>query len=183
MANALIVAAFALQSTGTIRAEEADARAEMQWATAISRVRWALSRMLVPAVTSVVLLALSGVVMGSTYGVATGNGSQIGRFFWASLAYWPSALLVIGVVMLCAASIPRVAATVTWAFYGVAVILSMFGDLFGLPDWMSRNTPFTAIPRLGVDFTALPLILITLLAVITAGTGLWMLRRRDMTSA
>ena len=139
--------------------------------------------MVIPAVASFVLLALSGAAIGGTFGAAIGDSGQTGRFVLASLAYWPSALLVIGVVMLCAAAIPRLAATVTWALFGVAVILSMFGDLFGLPDWVSQNTPFTAIPRLGTDFTALPLVVITLLAVIAGWVGLWILRRRDMTSA
>jgi ABC-2 type transport system permease protein len=183
MANALLVAAFVLQSADSIRAEESDGRAELQWASAISRVRWAAVRMVVPAVASFVLLLLSGAAIGGTFGAGVGDPGQAARFAWASLAYWPSVLLVIGVVMLCAAAIPRAAATVTWALFGVAVLLSMFGDLFGLPDWVSQNTPFTAVPRLGSDFTALPLVVITLLAVIAGGVGLWILRRRDMTSA
>lgn len=183
MANALLVAAFVLQSADSIRAEEADGRAELQWVSAISRVSWAVSRMVVPAVASLVLLALSGAAIGGTYGAGIGDPGQAGRFAWASLAYWPSVLLVISVVMLCAAAIPRAAAVVTWALFGGAVILSMFGDLFGLPDWVSQNTPFTAVPRLGSDFEALPLIVITLLAVIVGGVGLWILRRRDMASA
>lgn len=137
----------------------------------------------VPAVASFVLLALSGSAIGGTFGAAIGDSGQIGGFVWATLAYWPSVLLVIGVVMLCAAAIPRVAATVTRALFGVAVILSMFGDLFGLPDWVSQNTPFTAVPRLGSDFSALPLVIITLLALVVGGVGLWILRRRDMANA
>ncbi|WP_349903858.1 ABC transporter permease [Parafrigoribacterium humi] len=183
MANALLVAAFALQSADTIRAEEADGRAELQWASAISRVRWAASRMLVPVIASLVLLGLSGLAIGGSYGAAVGDSSQAGRIFAASLAYWPSVLLVIGVVVLCAAAIPRAAATITWALFGVAVLLSMFGDLFRLPDWISQNTPFTAVPRVGADFTALPIVVIALLAMIAGWAGLAILRRRDMTAA
>ncbi len=183
MANALIVAAFTLQSADTIRAEELDGRAELQWASAISRVHWAASRMIVPAVASLVLLALSGLAIGGSYGAAVSDSTQTGRLLWASLAYWPSALLVIGVVVLCAAAIPRAAAAVTWALYGVVAIVSLLGDLFGLPDWVLQNTPFTAIPRLGSDFTALPIVVIALLAVIAGWAGLVILRRRDMTAA
>jgi len=85
--------------------------------------------------------------------------------------------------MLCAAAIPRAAATVTWALFGIAVLLSMFGDLFRLPDWISQNTPFTAVPRVGADFTALPIVVIALLAVIAGWVGLAIMRRRDMTAA
>lgn len=183
MANALLVAAFVLQSADSIRAAESKGRTEMQWSSAISRIRWAAARMVVPAVWSLVLLAVSGAAIGATFGAAVGQPDQAWRFLGASVAYWPSALLVIGVVVLCAAVIPRAAAAVTWALYAVAVILSMFGDLFGLPDWVINNTPFTAIPRLGMDFTVLPLVVVTALAVITGGIGLWVLRNRDMTSA
>ncbi|MEO6505376.1 MAG: ABC transporter permease [Terrimesophilobacter sp.] len=183
MANALLVAAFVLQSADSIRAEESSGRTELQWSSAISRVRWALSRLVVPVVASLGLLAVSGAALGATFGAAVGDPGQAGRFAWASLAYWPSALLVIAVVVFCAAAIPRAAAAVTWALFGTAVIVSMFGDLFGLPDWVSQNTPFTAVPRLGMDFTALPLVVIAVLAVVVGGVGLSILRRRDMTGA
>lgn len=183
MANALLVAAFVLQSADSIRAAESKGRTEMQWSSAISRIRWAAARMVVPAVWSLVLLAVSGAAIGATFGAAVGQPDQAWRFLGASVAYWPSALLVIGVVVLCAAVIPRTAGAITWGLYAVAVVLSMFGDLFGLPDWVVNNTPFTAIPRLGMDFTVLPLVVVTALAVIAGGIGLWDLRNRDMTSA
>ena len=183
MANALLVAAFVLQSADSIRAAESAGRTEMQWSSAISRIRWAVARILVPAVGSFVLLAISGAAIGVTFGAAAGQPEQTWRFLWASVAYWPPALLVIGVVVLCAAVIPRAAAAVSWSLYAVAVVLSMFGDLFGLPDWVSKNTPFTAIPRLGMDFTMVPLVVITAIAVVAGGVGLWVLRQRDMTGA
>jgi len=183
MMNALLVAAFVLNSADSIRAAESAGRTEMQWSSGISRVRWAASRITVPAVWSLVLLTASGVALGVTFGASTGDSGQVGRFVAASVAYWPAALLVIGVVVLCAAVIPRAASAVTWGLYGAVAVLSMFGDLFGLPEWVVDNTPFTAIPRLDTDFTVLPLLVITSLAAIAGGVGLWVLRSRDMTSA
>lgn len=183
MANVLLISAFALQSADTIRAEEASGRAELQWSRAISRVRWALSRMLVPAVLSFLLLAFSGFAIGLSFGASVDDPSQGGRFAAASLAYWPSVLLVIAFVMFCAAWLPRAASAVTWGVFGVAVILSMFGDLFGLPDWVIENTPFTAVPRVGEELNALPLVVIGGLAVLLAVLGLQRLRSRDMTGA
>ncbi|MEO7348462.1 MAG: hypothetical protein ABIW32_01140, partial [Terrimesophilobacter sp.] len=97
--------------------------------------------------------------------------------------YWPSSLLMIGVVVFCAAVIPRAASAVTWGLYGFVVVVSVFGDLFGLPDGVVNSTPFTAIPRLDADFTVAPLLIITALAAIVGGIGLAVLRRRDMVSA
>ena len=71
----------------------------------------------------------------------------------------------------------------TWAFFAVVAVLSIFGDLFGLPAWVLNSTPFTAIPRLDAEFTVLPLLTIAVIAAILGGIGLSVLRKRDMTSA
>lgn len=183
MANVLLVSAFALQSADTIRSEEANGFAELQWSRAISRTRWALSRMVVPAVASFLLLALSGYLIGAAFGASIGNADQGGRIAMASLAYWPSVLLIIAFAVFCAAWLPRAASAVTWAVFGLLVVLSMFGELFSLPDWLVNNTPFTAVPRVGQDFSAMPLIVISALAIVLAVLGLQRLRSRDMTAA
>jgi len=183
MANVLLVSAFALQSADTIRAEESAGRAELQWSRAISRIGWALSRMAIPVILSLVLLAVSGFAIGASFGASVDDPDQAGRFVAASLAYWPSVLLVIAFVVFCAAWLPRAASAVTWGVFGVMVVLSMFGDLFGLPDWVIDNTPFTAVPRVGDEFSATPLIVIGALAILFAVLGLGRLRSRDMTTA
>jgi ABC-2 type transport system permease protein len=183
MANVLLISAFALQSADAVRSEESTGRTELQWSGAISRIGWALSRLVVPAVVSLLLLALSGWAIGASFGASVGDPDQGGRFALASLAYWPSVLLVIAFVQFWAAWLPRAAAAVTWAVYGIAVLLSMFGDLLGLPDWVIDNTPFTAVPRVGDDFSWAPIAVITALALVLTGLGLWRLRTRDMTSA
>lgn len=183
MANALLVSAFALQSADSIRAAESAGHVELQWSSAISRTRWAAARMLVPAVVSLVLLVVSGTAIGMTFGIVMNQPGEAGRLALASVAYWPAVLLVIGFVVLCAAAIPRIAGAVTWAMYGVTVVLSMFGDVFGLPDWVVNNTPFTAIPQTDATFTVLPLVVIGLLALAFGAVGLTVLKRRDMTGA
>ncbi|MBX3099447.1 MAG: ABC transporter permease [Salinibacterium sp.] len=180
MANVLLIAAFAIQSADTIRSEEANGRAELQWSHAISRAQWALTRMLVPAVISLVLLATGGYLLGASFGASVNDPGQGPRFAAASLAYWPSVLLMIGFVMFCAAWLPRFATAVSWGVYGFLVVLSMFGDLFGLPDWVIQNTPFTAVPRVGEDFSALPLIVIGVVAIALSVLGLRRLRARDL---
>ncbi|TDW29065.1 ABC-2 type transport system permease protein [Cryobacterium psychrophilum] len=180
--NVLLIVAFALQSSDTIRTEERTGRAELAWSRSISRVRWALSRLVVPAVASLLLLAVSGFALGASYGSSIDDPQQGGRFAAASLAYWPSVLLMIAFALFCAAWFPRAANAVMWGSYGVVAVVSMFGDIFSLPDWVVDNTPFTAIPLVGQDFSALPIIVITVLAVAIGALGFRRLRERDMTS-
>lgn len=184
MANALLVGAYVIQSTDTIRTEEANGSCEMQWSGALSRLTWAAARIAVPAVVSLAMLAASGLAIGWSYGASVTDAGQPWRFAGASLAYWPSILILIAVVVACAAWIPRASSTVTWAIYSVSVVLSLFGGLFSLPNWVINNTPFTAVPRLGsADSPLAPLAVLTILAIVIGACGLARLRGRDMTGA
>jgi ABC-2 type transport system permease protein len=184
MAMALLIAAFVLQSAATLRSEEADGSVELQWTGALSRLRWAASRIAVPAVLSLVVLVISGWAEGASYGAAISDPSQGGRFALIALEYWPTMLLVIGVVVLLTGWLPRAALTASWVVYGIAVLISMFGPLLKLPKWLSDNTPFTAIQRLSTTHPdPLPLILIAVLAILFGALGLARLRSRDYVAA
>ena len=181
MADALLIAAFVLGSIATIRTEEANGSVELQWTGAISRIRWAASRIVVPAVASLVVLVLSGYAEGASYGAATHDPSQAGRYVGIALAYWPTMLLVIGLVVFLAGWLPRASITASWVVYGIVVLVSMFGALFKLPDWVARNTPFTSIENMTTkaSFDGLPLIVLTVLAIVLTVLGLLRLRSRD----
>jgi ABC-2 type transport system permease protein len=181
MADALLIAAFVLQSVATIRTEEASGSVEQQWAGSLSRVRWAASRIVVPAIASLVVLVISGYAEGASLGAATHDSSQAGQYTAVALAYWPTMLLVIGVVVFCAGWLPRAALTISWALYGVVVLASMFGELFTLPNWVANTLPFTATENMTAkSFDAMPLIAIAVLAVILTALGLVRLRNRDL---
>jgi ABC-2 type transport system permease protein len=180
MAEALLVAAFVLQSIVTLRTEEADGGAELQWSGALSRMRWAASRMIVPAVASGLLLFISGLAEGASFGAASHDPSAAWRYAGLSLAYWPTMLLVIAVLVLCTGWIPRAAITVSWIAYGAVVLVSLFGGILKLPDWVADHTPFTAIEDAANGALALPIILIAAVAVVLTGLGLLRLRRRDL---
>jgi ABC-2 type transport system permease protein len=181
MADALLVGAFALQSIATVRSEEANGSVELQWSGAISRVRWAASRILVPAIASLVVLVISGYAEGASYGAAIHDPSQAGRFTAIAIAYWPAMLLIIGVVVFFTGLLPRGSLTVSWVLYGLVVLVSMFGELLKLPKSFVNNTPFSAIENLTTQstFDAVPIIVIAVLAVILTGVGLGRLRARD----
>jgi ABC-2 type transport system permease protein len=57
----------------------------------------------------------------------------------------------------------------------------MFGQLLDLPQWVSDLSPFQHVPQLpAADFTAVPLLVLTMLAVALTAAGLAGLRRRDL---
>ncbi len=181
MADALLVGAFVLQSVASVRSEEASGSVELQWSGAISRVRWAPSRIVVPAVASLVVLIISGYAEGASYGSAINDPTEAGRFTAIAIAYWPTMLLTIGVVVFLAGWLPRWSLTVSWVLYGLVVLVSMFGELLKLPKSFANGTPFTAIENATTkaSFDPLPVIVLAVIAIVLAALGLLRLRSRD----
>jgi ABC-2 type transport system permease protein len=182
MAEGLLIAAFVLQSAVSVRSEEADGSVELQWAGTLSRVRWALSRIAVPAIVSLVVLAISGYAEGASYGAAIHSPGQAGHFTAVAIAYWPTMLLVIGLMVFLAGWLPRASLTTAWVVYGLIVLVSMFGALIKLPAWLATNTPFTAVERVTAkaSLDPLPLIVVGVVAVVLGVLGLLRLRSRDL---
>ncbi|MBX3067945.1 MAG: ABC transporter permease [Cryobacterium sp.] len=183
MTTAMIVAAFALQVASAIGTEESTGRIEIQLSGAISRIRWAANRLIVPAVISLILLALGGFVLGATFGSVTGIHGQDPKFAAYSTSFWPSVLLVIAVTMFLIAFIPRFASALTWAFYGVVVLLSLLGNLFKLPSWLVENTPFTTVSKLNANLNVAPLVVLSIIAIVLLTCGLLRFKMRDTKSA
>lgn len=175
--NGMLAAAFAVQSLAGARTEEASGRLESQLAGALSRSTWLGTHILVAASGSAVMLLLSGYLTGlSSDGAATGS-----QLAWASLAYWPAALLMMGVMLFLNGFLPRPSTSVSWAVYGVSVMVAMFGGLFSLSADAIKATPFGAVPRMPAeDFALAPLLVLTLIAVVLGAAGIWRFRTRDV---
>lgn len=139
--------------------------------------------MIVPAVISLILLALGGFVLGATFGSVTGIHGQDPKFAAYSTSFWPSVLLVIAVTMFLIAFIPRFASALTWAFYGVVVLLSLLGNLFKLPSWLVENTPFTTVSKLNANLNVAPLVVLSIIAIVLLTCGLLRFKMRDTKSA
>ena len=175
--NGLLAGAFAVQSLAGARAEEASGRLESQLSGALSRSRWLFAQMLVAAAGSAAMLLLGGWLMGaSSQGAATG-----GELAAASLAYWPAVLLMLGVLLFLHGFLPRLSVSLSWAVYGISVLVAMFGSLFSLSEAAIKATPFGAVPRMPVeDFALMPLVVLLLIAVVLAALGVWRFRTRDI---
>ena len=60
-------------------------------------------------------------------------------------------------------------------------VIGMFGMLFKLPSWVIDLSPFQHVPAIPAqDFSAQPLIILTLIAAALVSIGLIGFRRRDV---
>lgn len=177
----VISAVFAIQSTVSLRADEASGILEPQLAGALSRTRWALERLLIPAVGSAVLLLVGGGVLGAVHGSTISDPSQAATMAGAALAYWPAVMVLVGVAVALFGWLPRVAIPVAWGVVAATYFAMMLGEVFGLPTWLLDALPFSAVPYLPLEpMSWTPLVVMTAIAGLLVWTGLARFARRDV---
>jgi ABC-2 type transport system permease protein len=184
MVSAMVAAGFAVQAATAVRLEEASGRLEPQIAGAVSRTAWALAHYLLAAVWGIVILAASGLVFGIAFAVASSDPDQVRIIFTASLAYIPTLFVLTGVAVLLTGWLPRATVLVAWIVFGASAVIAIFGPLFSLSEEAIAATPFAATPRVpGAEFEALPLVVLSIVALALWLPGLARFRARDLTQA
>ncbi|WP_423184519.1 ABC transporter permease [Arthrobacter sp. NyZ413] len=178
--NGMLAGAFAVQSLSGARNEEATGRLESQLAGALSRLRWLSAHILVAAAGSALMLIVGGYLTG-----ASSNGAATGpQLAAATFAYWPAVLFMMAVLLFLDGFLPRQSLSVSWAFYGICILIATFGPLFSLSDDFIKSTPFGAVPRIPAeDFTLLPILVLSSTAIVLAALGVQRFRTRDLTPA
>ncbi|HEX5332153.1 MAG TPA: ABC transporter permease [Cellulomonas sp.] len=178
---AMITAVFALQSAVTLRTDEASGIVEPQLAGALSRSRWALERLLVPAVGAAVLLLVGGAGIGAGYGSIVGDPGQTSRLAGAALAYWPAVMVLVGVAVALFGWLPRLAIPLTWGVLAAMWFIVIVGDALHLPGWVLDALPFSATPTQPLEpLTWTPLVVMTVVAAGLIWGGLDHFARRDV---
>ncbi|HEY1617122.1 MAG TPA: ABC transporter permease [Streptosporangiaceae bacterium] len=178
----LAVAGYAVSAVLRLHAEEAEQRADPVLVAPVGRVRWAASHLLVAAVGTALLLAVSGVATGLGYGLRAGDpGTQVVRMLGSGVALIPAVLAVAAVAALLAGIEPRAAVGGGWAALALIAVLTLFGRVIQASHWVLDISPFSQVPRLpGGDVRAVPLAWVCGAALALAAAGLAGLRRRDI---
>lgn len=178
----LVASIYAIQAVLRLRSEETSQRAEPLLATAVSRVRWAISHLVFALLGTTVVLALAGLGAGIAYGAATHDlGTELPRLFGASLVQLPATLVLAGIVVVLFGFVPK-ASLAGWGVLAVCVLLGQFGPLLRLSQGVLDISPFTHIPKIpGAAVSPAPLIWLVVIAAVLTMAGLAAFRRRDLT--
>jgi ABC-2 type transport system permease protein len=177
---AMIGSGFAISSALRLRSEEQAGRAEPILATSTTRLTWALSHLALALGGAVIVVAAGGLGTGVGYAVATGEPGEVLRLLGASLAYLPPVLVLAGLGAALFGWWPRGAAA-AWAALALVVVVGLFAEVLGLPQWARNASPFGHVPPLPAAEPALvPLAALVAVAVGLLGAGLVGFRRRDV---
>ncbi len=178
---ALLSAVFAIQSAVSLRTDEATGILEAQLAGSLSRTRWALERLLIPAVGSALLLLLGGTLLGAVYGSISGEGSRVVTMAGAALAYWPAVMIMVGIAVALFGWAPSIAIPATWGAMAAMWFATMLGEVFGLPAWLLDSMPFSAVPYMPLEAMSwMPVVIMTAVAAALIWSGLYRFSRRDV---
>jgi ABC-2 type transport system permease protein len=176
----LIVSAYGISAAMRLRAEETALRVEPILATRVSRWRWAASHVVVALAGTTLLMFVFGVFGGFAHGAASGDMAQFGPVLGAALVQVPAAWVLTGITVLVFGLAPGLVMA-GWGAMVVFLLLGQLGPIFELPQWAMDISPFTHSPKLpGGEFSALPLVVLTLVAAVLVAAGLASFRRRDI---
>jgi ABC-2 type transport system permease protein len=176
----IVCTIFAVIAALRPRREETSGRAESVLATAVSRTRWLASHLVIAMIGGLGLLLVTGLGLGLGAAASSGEGHYVGDVVWAMLAYAPAMWATAGLAVFVFGLVPR-AIGLAWALLVWAILMIYFGGILDLPQWMINLSPYMHIPRMPAhDFTALPLIILTVIAAGLVAIGLLGFRRRDV---
>jgi len=179
----LIAGAYAIQAMLRARAEEAGGRAEPVLSTAVGRLRWAGSHLFFSLLGPAVVLFAAGLAMGITHGLNTRDlGGELPSMLASTMVQLPAVWILSAVTVLLFGVLLRFVAA-AWVVLAACVLFGMVGSAIGLDQWVLDISPFTHLPHLpGGDVTALPLVLLPLIALVLTVSGMTGFRRRDLAS-
>jgi ABC-2 type transport system permease protein len=177
----LVAAAYSVQATLRLRAEEASGRLEPLLATRAGRIRWALSHLVFALLGTALLLAVAGAGCGLAYGIQVHDvGGQVPRLLAGALVQTPATWAFVGLGVALFGLAPRLA-PVTWVGLLACVLLFELGALLGLTRWVVDASPFAHVPKLpGSAFTVTPLLWLAGISAVLIVVGLAGFRRRDL---
>lgn len=179
----IAVSGYAVQAALRLRAEESLTRAEPLLATAVSRLRWASSHLLFAVLGPAVVLLVTGLAVGLSYGAAGDVGAHLPATLGAALAQLPAVWTFAGLAMALFGLLPRLVAA-AWAVLALFLFFGQVGAILQLPQALLDLSPFSHLPTLpGGEVTAAPLLVMTAIAAALAIAGLYGFRRRDISSA
>lgn len=178
----MVAAAFAISLSLRPHQEESDQRAETTLAGAVSRSRWLASHLVIALLGSAVAMLAAGVVGGLVYGIA--DGDVVGKVAMVAAtaavqlpAVWLLSAIAVGLFGVAPRFTP-----VAWGVLVGFVALYLIGSLAGLPQWVLDLEPFGHVPRVGKDFSAVPLLWLLAIDAMLIALGVVAFRRRDLRS-
>jgi ABC-2 type transport system permease protein len=180
----IALSAYCLQVLIRMHSEENSGRLGLYLSTAYSRIRWAGIYVMYTVATAVIILFVSGLATGITYGLINGSlASSLFRLGGSIMVYMPAVTIIVGLAVVLFGALPRFFVPAAWAALAACLLVYQLGAILDLPQWVMNISPFTHTPAVpATDIKLLPLAIQSAVAAGLLGLGLTLFRRRDLTN-
>jgi ABC-2 type transport system permease protein len=149
-------------------------------AGAVSRDRWLASHLIAALAGSAFAMLACGVVGGLVYGTAAGDvGGKLATVVGTAAVQLPAVWLLSAVTVALFGMAPRFT-PVAWGVLVGFIALYLIGSLAGFPQWLLDLEPFAHVPRVGRDFTVMPVLWLLVIDAALIIVGATAFRRRDL---
>ncbi len=175
-----VISVYAILAVLRLRAEEVEGRADALLATAVSRLRWALSHVTIAALGPAILLAVLGVAIGLGYGLTAHQlADDLPRLLRRTMVTLPAVWVMAGIAVALYGWLPRFAAGLTWGSFAAFLALELGWELQRVSQAFFATSPFAHV-HWSIQVTAAPMLGLTALAAALTAFGMLGLRRRDL---
>jgi ABC-2 type transport system permease protein len=164
-----------------LRSEESALRAEVMLALPVSRLRFAVSHLLIAIAGAAAILTAMGLAIGVGGILATGDPGQFSWMFGAAVVKIPAAWVMAGIAVLMFGLVPRAMAGFSYALFGVFILLEFFWEQQVVSDAVYMLSPFAHVYPTN-EITAGTITGLTLASVALTLLGLLAFRKRDIVS-
>jgi ABC-2 type transport system permease protein len=163
-----------------LKAEEKSARTEQLHATAVSRSNIFGSYTLIGVAGTIIIQFVSIIGLWSSAKFVMDDPISLQMLLKAGFAHLPALWILVGLAVTLIGWAPKFTGLV-WLYLGYSFFVGYLGEMLKLPDWMAKLSPFGHTPQIPVEeVTALPIILLTLIALILTAIGFVGYNRRDI---
>jgi ABC-2 type transport system permease protein len=167
-----------------VRAEEREGRSEHILSRVVSRPSYLAGYVAIAFVASVLIqFATATGLYLATNAMAENNPFTFGGLLTSFFAYLPAIWVLIGIAVLLVGLFPKASAAI-WAVYGFVAFTSFIGGMLKLPEWVNWLSPMYHVPRLPMEeMTFVPLVVMTVIALVLTAAGFVFYQKRDMVTA
>jgi ABC-2 type transport system permease protein len=161
-----------------LRVEEKRGRMEQIYARAVPRAAMFGCFALIAICETVIFTFLSTIGL---YAVSESTGAfSLGTVLGAAFVELPAIFVMVAITALLVGLFPKLIAAV-WVLLCYSFMMLYFGRMFDIPEWAARISPFGNIPQLPIEeFSATPIVLLSVIAALLCAVGLAGYRRRDI---
>jgi ABC-2 type transport system permease protein len=175
----LLISVYVMMAAGVLREEERN-KGEALLSMPVRREKFVLSHMLYVFGGSAAILAMSGFCAGLGAAIGTGEQGSLLRLFLEVSGLIPAIWAVGGIAILLFGALPKWMTGIGYALLTLFVLMEIFWEQQQIPPVLYALSPFSWVTPLKAIQPVYAPPALCIAAVVTAGAGIALYRRRDI---